>query len=497
MGETGCIHLKNFKAAKGVDHYETISSIFTWPTSPKYRKAKALCCFCHICQYRGPLLLTCLHCIHFACFGGKHIHEHSKSKKHFLAVNVSFGNIFCFQCGDYVYDKELFHINQKNKATAYKSLGLPYINTYKDPYSTEKTLLRLNPVKKPATNYGAVGLRGLLNLGDTCFINSIVQALTHTPLLRDYFLSKNHVCHFEDDRTKCLVCEIVNLFQEFYSGLDSPLILHRFLHLIWTHARHLAGYEQQDAHEFFIATLNVLHQQCKDTSQAPNGDIPKNSNHCTCIIDQIFTGDLQSDVVCQACNGVSTTVDPFWDISLDLSGGVAVEKETKDQKPLTLADCLRQFTRQEHLGSKIKCNNCNSYQESTKQLSMQKLPVVACFHLKRFEHSKIVKKKITTSVSFPEFLDMTPFLSEHRQAVANGLDLYPPHLSSEDNRYSLFAVVNHIGSLDLGHYTAFIRHKKDQWFKCNDDHITQVKKSDVLASEGYLLFYHKRILEYE
>lgn len=73
------------------------------------------------------------------------------------AVNVSFGNIFCFQCGDYVYDKELFHINQKNKATAYKSLGLPYINTYKDPYSTEKTLLRLNPVKKPATNYGAVG----------------------------------------------------------------------------------------------------------------------------------------------------------------------------------------------------------------------------------------------------------------------------------------------------------------------------------------------------
>lgn len=49
------------------------------------------------------------------------------------------------------------------------------------------------------------------------------------------------------------------------------------------------------------------------------------------------------------------------------------------------------FTRPEHLGSsaKIKCSGCHSYQESTKQLTMKKLPIVACFHLK---------------VSFPEKL---------------------------------------------------------------------------------------------
>lgn len=42
------------------------------------------------------------------------------------------------------------------------------------------------------------------------------------------------------------------------------------------------------------------------------------------------------------------------------------------------------FTRPEHLGSsaKIKCGGCHSYQESTKQLTMKKLPIVACFHLK-------------------------------------------------------------------------------------------------------------------
>lgn len=49
---------------------------------------------------------------------------------------------------------------------------------------------------------------------------------------------------------------------------------------------------------------------------------------------------------------------------------------------LTLLHC--RFTRPEHLGSsaKIKCSGCHSYQESTKQLTMKRLPIVACFHLK-------------------------------------------------------------------------------------------------------------------
>ena len=77
--------------------------------------------------------------------------------------------------------------------------------------------------------------------------------------------------------------------------------------MIWTHARHLAGYEQQDAHEFFIATLDVLHRHCKASAPA----LPENENsqrdnphQCSCIIDTIFTGGLQSDVVCQACKYV-------------------------------------------------------------------------------------------------------------------------------------------------------------------------------------------------
>ena len=53
---------------------------------------------------------------------------------------------------------------------------------------------------------------------------------------------------------------------KFYSGKSAPHIPYKLLHLVWTHARHLAGYEQQDAHEFFIATLDVLHRHCKGMS---------------------------------------------------------------------------------------------------------------------------------------------------------------------------------------------------------------------------------------
>lgn len=383
-------------------------------------------------------------------------------------------------------------------------------------------------------------------------MNCILQALTHTPLLRDYFLADLHECHYDGEKSICLVCEMCRLFQEFYSGKSTPHIPLKFLHLVWTHARHLAGYEQQDAHEFLIATLDILHRHCKGTDVNNTEEaVANNPANCDCIIDRIFTGSLQSDVTCQACHNISTTIDPFWDISLDLG-------------PESLLECLERFTRQEHLGSTalIKCNRCQSYQESTKQLSMDKLPIVASFHLKRFEHSNRLHKKISTFISFPLYLDMAPFKASKRSATrnqankninnssnsnnninnssANGSsssgDTIPANGTSsetnintnncnsnnncatteqnnvgagatntttttkgnkaslnddENTRYCLFAVVNHSGTIETGHYTAYIRQCRDQWFKCDDHLITRASVQEVLQSEGYLLFYHR------
>ncbi len=295
-------------------------------------------------------------------------------------------------------------------------------------------------------------------------MNCILQAFTHTPTLRDYFLSDKHVClHNKNpiqnqyNRSKlstnpqdnyCLVCELVLLFQEFYSGKRSIHIPYHLLYQVWTAMKHLAGYEQQDAHEFFIAVLNSLHKNCIENDEECihlNKLETKfiNYNNCHCIIDKIFTGGLQSDVICSNCNYISTKVDPFWDISLDL-------RHNNLNNSDKLEDCLVRFTLPETLSS-FNCSECKSTNDAKKQLTMKNLPVVCCFHLKRFEHSNKIHKKISTHISFPEVLDMSPFMSEK-----SGKDV--------EKKYFLFAVVNHHGNLESGHYTSFIRLTHDQWF---------------------------------
>ena len=87
---------------------------------------------------------------------------------------------------------------------------------------------------------------------------------------------------------------------------------------------------------------------------------------------------------------------------------------------------------------------------------------------------------------------MTPFITGSRSSRKHG----DSNLAEPDNKYVLFAVINHIGTLDAGHYTSYIRQHSNLWFHCNDHQILPASIKNVLDSEGYLLFYHKQILEY-
>ena len=66
-----------------------------------------------------------------------------------------------------------------------------------------------------------------------------------------------------------------------------------------------------------------------------------------------------------------------------------------------------------------------------------------------------------------------------------------------NNRYTLFAVINHIGNIEAGHYTSYVRQHRDRWYRCNDHQIVPATIKEVLDSEGYLLFYHKQRLDYK
>ena len=109
MSAHGCLHLNNFKAAKGTRPYRLIHSFFVACTSSEARKRKVITiislsfdryltftrpqlpqaksCLCHVCQARGPRLHACLHCIFFGCYDAGHIQAHCQQRKHFLGKN--------------------------------------------------------------------------------------------------------------------------------------------------------------------------------------------------------------------------------------------------------------------------------------------------------------------------------------------------------------------------------------------------------------------------
>lgn len=239
-----------------------------------------------------------------------------------------------------------------------------------------------------------LGLRPLLNLSQTCFLSAILQALVHNPLLKAYFLSDKHNRHVcpgarglavgkpslgetpagtpagtPGDRERgCMCCEMDRAFDEFYSDDTTPFGPITMLYAMWHASSELEGHGQQDAHAFFLAALEQIHQHAKGQLSS-----------CNCIAHQTFSGSLVSAVTCTKCGASNTTVDPTLDIQLDFP--------PVDGAPITLATLLRRFCAEERLdhGSKgYECGSCGGGKGNvaTRKMSIKKLPPVLAFQLK-------------------------------------------------------------------------------------------------------------------
>ncbi|KAI8973886.1 hypothetical protein BDB01DRAFT_807992 [Pilobolus umbonatus] len=459
---------------------------------------------CNTCLDPLSRLHACLHCIYFGCYKNGHLKEHLKEANHNFAIDFDRYTLFCYKCNDYVYDLELEE-NLVRREVLKRSRKRRRIQ-YEVWEPTQKDVSRL---VKNASLTSCQGIRGLCNMGNTCFMNVILQSLVHNPLLKAYFLSDRHNVK-ECNRKYCMCCEMDDLFVQLYSDDKKPYGPCKFLQSMWMSLKELAGYAQQDAHEFFISVLNTIHSGCEEQKLA----------NCQCIIHTTFAGLLQSNVTCLRCGNVTTTCDPMLDISLGLRpvekkkrqlaipsslqnsqskllGGNTKEHGSHDssgrrhsddstrggRQGNTLLDCLDRYTQPERLGSnEYSCSKCgNTFQEATKQLSIKSIPPVLSIQLKRFEHGTSTNK-IETKIKFPMDLDLTPYTCSKRK--------------SGNNVYTLFAVVNHQGKMDSGHYTMFAKHR-NEWFRFDDHNVTKAYRKEVLDSKAYMCFYIKKSLEYE
>ena len=141
-----------------------------------------------------------------------------------------------------------------------------------------------------------------------------------------------------------------------------------------------------------------------------------------------------------------------------------------------LARCIQEFQKEERLEglNRIYCKKCQGLKEGTKQMSFSRLPQVLILHLKRFKQVQGTKVKDNQLVGFE----------------VEGMKIVG---KMEEGVYDLFAVANHYGDMNFGHYTAFcINHLDNQWYEFDDEKVSRVDPTQVVSAAAYLLFYQKR-----
>ncbi|KAK4277259.1 hypothetical protein QN277_015278 [Acacia crassicarpa] len=511
-----CQHLADYKLKHGLNGYKAIQKLLaTSPTGKSSVKKPNTkiprCDYCNSCEGR---LYICFICSSVTCLD--HTPTHLQSEPgHSMFVDLARAEVYCGLCCDQIYDPDF------DQLVMYKHLvGMP-----NSDYGNESIGQRLTKRRRLASGIGSLdpknskcgvpvsdrrekscypqGLRGLNNLGSTCFMNSVLQALLHAPPFSNYILSGGHrpeSCQKIATDRLCLLCDVHAMFSAMFSGDRSPYSPAQFLYSWWQHSENFASYEQQDAHEFLISILDMIHQREGKTTNKS-----KDNADCQCIAHRVFSGLLRSDVTCLVCGFTSTTYDPCLDISLDLDNvshslaekGTKLPKRNEDCGMSTLQGCLDLFTRPEKLGSdqKFYCQNCQKKQDSLKQMSIRKLPLVLCLHMKRFQHSfaQRMTRKVDRYLHYPFSLDMTPYLSSSviRSRFGNRISAFGGDDSDMLSQFEVFAVVTHSGTLESGHYISYVR-LREQWYRCDDAWIIEVEEAVVRASQCYMIFYMQK-----
>jgi len=341
--------------------------------------------------------------------------------------------------------------------------------------------------------YKNKGLSGLANLGNTCFINSCIQIISHTYELNDLLNNENIVKKIKNKYESALLVEWNSLRKMLWENncIISP---NKFIRTIQKIAEMknieiFTGFSQNDVAEFLLFLIDCFHNSLAreikmNISGNPENDTDELAIKCFNMIKNMYTKEYSeiwnvfyavhvSEIISlETGEKIKQTPEPYFMIDLPIP---------QDNKSPTLIDCLNLYIE----GEELKDENAWFNDETKEKINIKKkilfwsFPNILAIDFKRF-NSRNQKNQIL--IDFPlDNLDLSNYVIGYKK---------------NSYIYELFGVCNHSGSAYGGHYTSYVKNANGKWYHFNDTIVTEVSLVEAIVSaKAYVLFYRKKQIQ--